>query len=626
MRLVICPEVLGCHKLPVDEPIYAKLVNMTIALIGLCAVVLAILGYTVSRKKSIAPVTKSTIVSTTSAEPEMSTKLEASKEVNSSETTYSAIEVQRAALQILETAHIIATSTAIDTVIGRYEFLKTIIPELQGADWNDRYVSDVQSAVDQYKHMYYDRVPLDSMLGLVLAPRSFDIPQFYCVALSGAFLAQFKEHSEARKLLKRADAVRRRHEKLMEVLRVTMTEMERSCTGAELYPTAIQHLRDIQVAFGENSHTEESNFELLAADLEPKDRLQPIRTALVKSVSISGEFVLNRGSAFELTLINCDGTLGEKIKSILDEEGWDGRRIDLLVAEFAEHNLKVKEIETYVEKYKPMYQDCVEEIKASSAEWADSGDLDREDMLDKIRRQAISNLYELANCDLITLFEAEPKDVKIDDSLIKEYGYESIELYVRHAGSIDKVLKVPSDNTKRARFEQLVEQRLCIRGSDIGLSDLLMTLSLKELNELANYPKIIFRRKAQAVDYIVGLADATERLGSFISLRELFKLLPLPVQFGEIDLSEVSRTWEHIHVVVRLLVDTYRSSEMAGQDRFDWKFERGYHIECRRAHDEICPRSKTLFGKQYDKESRPNLPLHVGCNCILHANYGSRFL
>lgn len=122
----------------------------------------------------------------------------------------------------------------------------------------------------------------------------------------------------------------------------------------------------------------------------------------------------------------------------------------------------------------------------------------------------------------------------------------------------------------------------------------------------------------------MGLKDAPERISTFISLRELFKLLPLPPKYRELDLTEVSKSWEHNHVVVRLLLDTYRSSQMSGQNRIDPKYIQDYHIECPGMGDAGCPRSKTILGKKYEKESLPRIPLHIGCCCIQRENHISR--
>ena len=96
----------------------------------------------------------------------------------------------------METINIIGTSKAIDTIKGRYEFLLKIIDTLKRGQNNSRYLSDIQKSIDQYKSMYYDRVPQDYELALLLKPTNFDLTDFYCKALFSAFKRNYEEHQE----------------------------------------------------------------------------------------------------------------------------------------------------------------------------------------------------------------------------------------------------------------------------------------------------------------------------------------------------------------------------------------------------------------------------------------------
>lgn len=70
-------------------------------------------------------------------------------------------------------------------------------------------------------------------------------------------------------------------------------------------------------------------------------------------------------------------------------------------------------MEAYKEKYSKVYFYKLEELKKASAEWKAAGDLDKEDLLEDYRAIAIKEIYEQANCDLVSLFEKEPKDITV---------------------------------------------------------------------------------------------------------------------------------------------------------------------------------------------------------------------
>ena len=83
------------------------------------------------------------------------------------------------------------------------------------------------------------------------------------------------------------------------------------------------------------------------------------------------------------------------------------------------------------------------------------------------------------------LFEHEPKDITIDDELIKEYGFKNIQTYLSYADKLDKVRVMSADSYARPIFEKLSELGLSKRGNEIPNDEILLTLTLKDLNQIA---------------------------------------------------------------------------------------------------------------------------------------------
>lgn len=528
--------------------------------------------------------------------------------------------IQRTGLQVLETIHIIGTSKAVDTIKGRYDFLLQIIGTLQKGQSNSRYLSDIQKSIDTYKSMYYDRVPQDFELALLLKPVDFDLTDFYCKSLFAAFKRSFEEHSEEIKLLKREDAKIRRKEKIKEIIRFTKDELISKCSSAASFVTVMTELENIESTMPTDSRTSSSPLVIESKSTQPTADITSIKPK--QSASKETEFVLNQGSTFELTLLGADNALGRQIQNILlDDKTWDDKKKQQIVALFAEYNLKVKEVEAYKKKYGKVYFDKLEQLKNASAEWQAAGELDKEDLLEGYREIAIKEIYEQANCDLVSLFEKEPADITVDDALIKEYGFENIQTYLRFADNLDKVRIIPNDNYNRQKFEKLVELGLSIRGSSIPLEEILSTLTLKDLNEIANNPEKQFKRKNQAIEFILAIPNIEEKIGSKISLRELFKLKPLPEKFASVNLQEVSNAWSYAYEVVGLLVDTYRNANYSAQTLKDKEYVKEYKVEYWGNEENMCPCAKELINKKYPKARPPKIPYHIGCNCSLRQEY-----
>lgn len=528
--------------------------------------------------------------------------------------------IQRTGLQVLETIHIIGTSKAIDTIKGRYDFLLQIIGTLQKGQSNSRYLSDIQKSIDTYKSMYYDRVPQDYELALLLKPVEFDLTDFYCKSLFATFKRSFEDHSEEIKLLKREDAKIRRKEKINEIIKFTKDELNNRCSSAASFATVMNELEKIESTMPTDSNTSSSPLVVDSKSTQPTSDITSIKPK--QSASKETEFVINPGSPFELTLLGADNSLGRQIQNILaDDKSWGDKKKQQIVAVFAEYNLKVKEVEAYKMKYGKVYFDKLEELKNASAEWKTAGELDKEDLLEDYREIAIKGIYEQANCDLVSLFEKEPKDITVDDALIKEYGFENIQTYLRFADNLDKVRVIPNDNYNRQKFEKLVELGLSIRGSSIPLDEILSTLTLKDLNEIANNPEKQFKRKNQAVEFILAIPNIEEKIGSKISLRELFKLKPLPEKFASVNLQEVSNAWSYAYEVVGLLVDTYCNANYSAQTLKDKEYVKEYKVEFWGNEENMCPCAKELINKKYPKARPPKIPYHIGCNCSLRQGY-----
>jgi len=166
----------------------------------------------------------------------------------------------------------------------------------------------------------------------------------------------------------------------------------------------------------------------------------------------------------------------------------------------------------------------------------------------------------------------------------------------------------------------LAEIKLAVRGTDIPLSYVLNTLTIKEMNEIASDLNIKpFTRKSKAIEYLLNLPDLSERLRKKIAFRELFMLVPLPKEFSNINLIDISKSWKYVNETASLLSMTYVNGGYALNDIINKKQYTEYFKtwEILTVGEDACPYCRRLAMKQYAKENYPTVPLHIGCRCTV---------
>jgi curved DNA-binding protein CbpA len=339
----------------------------------------------------------------------------------------------------------------------------------------------------------------------------------------------------------------------------------------------------------------------------------------------NGCWILNPGAPFELTLIGGDQKVAQEIRYLLDnDEIRYHRQSDKLITLFATYNLKIKEIEEYKDKYRQIYLTKIEELVKNSNEWEILGKKDKEDLLTDFRYEAAQTIYERADCNLEILFEWDIKNITIDDELIKEYGFDNIHTYsIYAADNLNKIHVAPKDSYSRLKFEEFAEIGLATRGNELSKKEILSTLTLKTLNAIAANPDKEYKRKNQAIEYILyNDNDFEQKIGEFVSLRELFKLKPLPEKYSSLNLNDIIKIWDYYSEESGMLIRTYYQSFYSWRDLKNTDFVTGYTVSPFNKENP-CPCAERRASIKYPKNNPPKVPCHIGCNCYLHKEYTS---
>jgi hypothetical protein len=507
---------------------------------------------------------------------------------------YQPIQVQRQGIQILESLNILNTTKNIDTLKSRFDFILKMYDNFIKASYNKRYISDIQIAVDEYKTMYYDKIINDFELKLLVKPENENLTDYYSECLFNCFNQFVKEQEIQIESLKRADARKRRKEKIVNISNEIIAEFDKNGSDKEKFRNYIKIIQEKRDSFIENQAT--------SAELKTK-------------INISNNVVINPKGSFILTLYNSPNKILQSVVKILkNKDSWD--KTKELVPLFAEHNIKCKEVEEYIFEYKPIYQKKLEELKNHSEEYNNSSEMDKKDIEQEFKEKIINELEERASCNIETLFYFSHIDITIDDQLIKKYGFDTISKYFRLNYYKDKIIS----HWERKDFEDLIKADLVFTSNEIDIEEILKSQTLKILNKISKKEEGHFKRKNKAIEYLQENKNLLDNIGKHISTRKLFKLKALPEEFKNVNPKLISEYWKFLEEYIKLIADTLRNSEQNDEiKREDNSWIKGFRVEKFEDLNSnfICQKARAECKKKYSKSNPPKMPFHIGCNCDL---------
>lgn len=128
-------------------------------------------------------------------------------------------QVSGSVVQTLESIQIMDTTKNFDTLKGRHQFVEEKIDFLKLASHNKRYLTDVQTGLDQYKSLYYDKVPTQQQIAALLKPNEFNYDEFHCQCILNSFQRFYDDQNKQIATLKRPEAIKNRREKIMDTIR-----------------------------------------------------------------------------------------------------------------------------------------------------------------------------------------------------------------------------------------------------------------------------------------------------------------------------------------------------------------------------------------------------------------------
>lgn len=321
--------------------------------------------------------------------------------------------------------------------------------------------------------------------------------------------------------------------------------------------------------------------------------------------------------ALPITLYGLDKSEAEKLANALqDGQGYE-------IAEWFTHlvaqkNIKCKEIDDWLAEAKPQFQALVQKRINADPNWTSASELDKADMLDEFEEGAALELpvrpgYVDAT---LALLVGEPHDITIDDAFLERFKenpkvYQDL-LYAISAGS--KVQTAGAGDYRRKSFDELVEKGFMRRGKEIPMEDILASLTIKEMQEIAGTDaNKKFTRKAGAIEFLMALPNLQERLDKVLSFRSLFQLKPIE----GVNLEELAQAYAYSNEVARVILRTLRSelnTERTKESAKEWAPEEGWELDA----ENCCPSCRKQHGKKWRRLPQKLPPFHIGCECRLN--------
>lgn len=275
--------------------------------------------------------------------------------------------------------------------------------------------------------------------------------------------------------------------------------------------------------------------------------------------NVDGSVTLFNEGKSRVTLLGCTQEVAEKIINILDNSASFYESEKKIGAILMEKGIQIREVEEFLSKVRPIVQNRVDKLISKDSEWQTLGDKDKEYKLEEYMSESMVEFDEevspAMSVSLTHLTINAPTQVPLLQEIIMQYGVHNISTYCEHYGRKNPIIKISNANYSKP-LEQLVEVGLAYTGKDMSIEELLSSLTLAELNEIAAADKK-FTRKDKAIQFLAAKEDITSIIERHIALRSLFILIPLPEEFKEFDIEKYKVSLNYYNELACVLTSLY---------------------------------------------------------------------
>jgi hypothetical protein len=234
-----------------------------------------------------------------------------------------------------------------------------------------------------------------------------------------------------------------------------------------------------------------------------------------------GAWRLNPDTALPITVAGLDKDAALTLKGYLDASIGNGKLFvdtDDIVALLSAHAFAWRELDEYVQKYRPAYLDIVAR-RAPQMIGAPDEERKVQRELQLVKDDAVDDL-DIRPCgDVAALLDGPPEDSPLCVPLVQRYSVRPLHVYLRYAARPGSTRRIPVDHFDRRHFDTLVSLGLAKAGPEVDISTILERLSLEQLNRLTvDVHPNSFSRKTAAIACFQGLDNQTVRLGRVVTV------------------------------------------------------------------------------------------------------------
>lgn len=307
----------------------------------------------------------------------------------------------------------------------------------------------------------------------------------------------------------------------------------------------------------------------------------------------------------------------DEAKKLEQEKELEKYQQDILLL-ITRNSLRCKEVDEYINVYKPFYMHKLEEQVKGSATWEIADQTEKHTLLNKFKATALSSFEIKYGVNLAALFEGESGKLSLVTSIIEKFGAELLRFYFEKKKEIPYpgVHRVNKENKQElAMFDRLKKENLALHAEQIPIADILELIDYEPLRlMLYDVRPNGFLDKNEAIEFGCKIHDMYDRAKKAVEFEYLFQLQPFPEKFGRDDFHDFLKGFEYAYEIYSLVFLTIMGAD------FNLKIyleEQPKKLPWHVVNKYCCPSCKDLIKLEYPTDSCPRLPHHVGCNCYI---------
>lgn len=307
------------------------------------------------------------------------------------------------------------------------------------------------------------------------------------------------------------------------------------------------------------STTKVQELDVLSFDIDKECFIDTPRIKGTIILNDDGSITLNRGNKSCVTLIGAFPKIANEIITICDTDDSFYNLTEMISMILMEYEIKIMEVERFNSNVKPIIKKRVKELIAKDLEWESLGERDKKDKekeyIDQYMIDFLDDAPPAMFGALSFLVFNSPIEVPLFKEINSEYGLKNLNTYCQYLGRKNPIISIQNIQYRKP-LEDLVKVGLAFTGRDMSAEELLSTLTLSKLNEIA-LTNTKFTRKDKVIKYLIEKENISSIIEKNITLRSLFSLRPVPDRFKEFDFEKYRMSKYYYEELSTVLVSLY---------------------------------------------------------------------